>query len=275
MHPAHGPCLTSARIDVCVLANNHVLDYGRSGLSDTLRTLMSLGIATAGAGENVTQAQAPAIVPLGEGQRLLVFSLCAHSAGTPPTWAATPSQAGVDYLDDLSDASAADLIARIAGIRRAGDVVIVSLHWGGNWGYDVSVAKERFAHRLLDGNVAVVHGHSSHHPRPIEVYRGKLILYGCGDFLTDYEGIRGHEEYRGDLALMYFVTLEPEHGRLLALRLVPMRIRRLQATYASVAEADWVGETLTRVSRRFGGRAVLTARGTPELLWTLEAGDSR
>ena len=47
----------------------------------------------------------------------------------------------------------------------------------------------RFAHRLIDAGVDVVHGHSSHHPRPIEVYRGKLILYGCGDTIDDYEGI--------------------------------------------------------------------------------------
>jgi poly-gamma-glutamate synthesis protein (capsule biosynthesis protein) len=42
-------------------------------------------------------------------------------------------------------------------------------------------AQIRFTHRQIDEGVDVVHGHSSHHPRPIEVYRGKLILYGCGD----------------------------------------------------------------------------------------------
>ena len=39
------------------------------------------------------------------------------------------------------------------------------------------------------GGIDVVHGHSSHHPRPIEVYQRRLILYGCGDFIDDYEGI--------------------------------------------------------------------------------------
>jgi poly-gamma-glutamate synthesis protein (capsule biosynthesis protein) len=257
-----------------VLANNHVLDYGRAGLSETLRTLQALAIATAGAGENLAQAQAPAILPLGEAQRLLVFSLGARSAGTPPEWAATPAQSGVDYLEDLSDVSAERLLARIANVQRAGDVAIVSLHWGNYWGYDVSAAQTRFAHRLLDGDVAVVHGHSSHHPRPIEVYRDKLILYGCGDFLTDYEGIPGYEAYRGDLALMYFATLEPETGRLLVLRLVPMRIRRLQATHASLFEAEWLGDTLTRISHQFGGCAVLTTRGIPELLWTWPVADA-
>jgi poly-gamma-glutamate capsule biosynthesis protein CapA/YwtB (metallophosphatase superfamily) len=50
----------------------------------------------------------------------------------------------------------------------------------------------RFARRLIDGGVDVIHGHSSHDLRPVEVYRGRLILYGCGDCIDDYEGISGH-----------------------------------------------------------------------------------
>ena len=73
----------------------------------------------------------------------------------------------------------------------------------------------RFAHWLVDGGVDIVHGHSSHHPRPIEVYRDRLILYGCGDFIDDYEGIEGYEQYRDDLVLMYFATLSPATGELI------------------------------------------------------------
>ena len=80
---------------------------------------------------------------------------------------------------------------------------MVSVHWGGNWGYDVPRDQRRFAHRLLDGGVHLVHGHSSHHPRPVEVHDGKAVLYGCGDLVNDYEGIDGFEEYRGELRLVY------------------------------------------------------------------------
>lgn len=267
MHPAHGACLTAAHVDVCVLGNNHVLDYGREGLDETLRTLRSLGIKTAGAGANLSQAQRPAIVDLTADRRIVIFSLGARSAGVAPDWAATPKGAGVDYLSDLSDASADRLLQRVAQVARAGDLVVASLHWGDNWGYDVSASKVRFAHRLLDGGVALVHGHSSHHPRPIEVYRNKLVLYGCGDFITDYEGIRGHEEYRGELALMYFATVVVDTGELLALRMTPTKMVRFQATRASLEEAEWLGTTLTRVSDRFGGRAVLVSRGEPDLVW--------
>jgi len=80
-------------------------------------------------------------------------------------------------------------------VKQAGDLLLVSIHRGGNWGYEVPKAHKSFAHRLIDeARMDVVHGHWSHHVRPIEVHRGKLILYGCGDFINDYEGIGGRKE---------------------------------------------------------------------------------
>jgi poly-gamma-glutamate synthesis protein (capsule biosynthesis protein) len=105
------------------------------------------------------------------------------------------------------------LVDRVRREKRPGDVVLRSIHWGSNWGYDVTDDQVRFAHRLVDGGVDLVHGHSSHHPRPIEVHRGKLVLYGCGDLINDYDGISGHEEFRPDLRLLYFAALEPPPGR--------------------------------------------------------------
>jgi hypothetical protein len=69
---------------------------------------------------------------------------------------------------------------------------------------------------------AGLHGHSSHHPRPIEVYQGRLILYGCGDLINDYEGISGYEKYRDDLRLMYLASVDA-NGALVGLRMVPMQ----------------------------------------------------
>ena len=48
--------------------------------------------------------------------------------------------------------------------RRPGDITIISIHRGSNWGYDLDADQARFARRLIDGGVDVVHGHSSHHP---------------------------------------------------------------------------------------------------------------
>ncbi|MFE0591232.1 CapA family protein [Micromonospora echinospora] len=97
MHPGNLACLTAARLDVCALANNHVLDFGPVGLTDTLDALAGAGIATAGAGRDAASADAPARVPLGQGRDLLVWSVAAPSSGVLPSWAATPGAPGVAY----------------------------------------------------------------------------------------------------------------------------------------------------------------------------------
>lgn len=249
MHPANAGCLAAARIDCCVLANNHVLDWGTAGLEETLDTLQRAGMRTAGAGRNAAEAAAPAIVPLPERRRLLVFAYGLESSGVPASWAAGERRPGVSFLPDLSDASA-DRVARHAlEAKRAGDIALVSLHWGPNWGYEVEGAQRRFARRLIDAGAAdLVHGHSSHHPGALEVHRGRLILYACGDFLNDYEGIEGHESFRPELTLMYLPELDEASGALRSLSLRPMRLRRFRLERAGDADADWLAQVLRRVS---------------------------
>jgi poly-gamma-glutamate synthesis protein (capsule biosynthesis protein) len=223
MHPRNIGCLTAARVSCCSLANNHVLDWGYQGLQETLRTLDVAGIARAGAGGAAAEAASAAALDVAGKGRVLIFSFGSPTSGIPWEWGATEDRPGVNLLEDLSE----DTARRIAGqmLRRTqpGDVIVTSIHWGGNWGYGIPDEQISFAHRLIDEGVSIVHGHSSHHVKAIEVYRERLILYGCGDFLTDYEGISGYEQFRGDLAIMYLVKIEPGQGRLVEVRLVPMQ----------------------------------------------------
>ena len=249
MDPANVECLTAAKIDVCVLANNHILDHGYAGLRETLDTLAAAGIKTAGAGRSLAEAERPAVLDLPGDRRVVVFSMGSETSGVLPAWAATDTRPGVDYLPDLSGATADRVVERVCGVKRPRDVVIASIHWGTNWGYEVPLAHVRFAHRLVDGGVDVVHGHSSHHPRAIEMYRGKLVLYGCGDFIDDYEGIRGYEAFRDDLVLMYFAAVDPHGGDPVRLRMTPMRIRKIQLNRTQADEAEWLRDTITAASR--------------------------
>ncbi|MFI9611726.1 CapA family protein [Streptomyces sp. NPDC052023] len=249
MHPANLPALTVARPDVCVLANNHVLDFGRPGLRQTLDVLGAAGLRTAGAGHDAAGAYAPAVVPLRTGGRVLVFALGTRSSGIPPGWAASgDATCGVAYVPGLSSGAADAVVQRVRRFKRPGDLVVVSVHWGSNWGYLVPRDQIRFAHALVDGGVDLVHGHSSHHPRPLEVHRDRLILHGCGDFVDDYEGIPGHEEYRDDLRLAHLVTLEAGTGRLTGLRMVPLQARRMRLEPASVRDRGWLCGILDRIS---------------------------
>jgi poly-gamma-glutamate synthesis protein (capsule biosynthesis protein) len=125
-------------------------------------------------------------------------------------------------LDDLSGRSAETVAQQIHAVRRPGDVIVASIHWGSNWGFSIPLEQRVFARRLIeDTSVDVVHGHSSHHVKGIEIHRDRPILYGCGDFLTDYKGISGYEEFRDDLGLMYFPTLDVASGRLVHFAMTP------------------------------------------------------
>ncbi len=262
MSPGNLPAVTVAHPDVCVLANNHVLDFGRPGLAETLDVLTAAGLPAAGAGRDAAQAWQPAAVPVPGGGRVLIFACGAASSGIPPGWAATASRPGVAFLPRLSGAAADDLIARVRAVRQPGDVVVVSIHWGANWGYDVAGDQIRFAHRLIDGGVDVIHGHSSHHPRPVEVYRGRLVLYGCGDAINDYEGISGHPEFRGDLRLLYLAAVAADTGKLAALRMVPMQSRQMRLCHAGAADGQWLRAVLERASHRFGSKIGQQPDGT-------------
>jgi poly-gamma-glutamate capsule biosynthesis protein CapA/YwtB (metallophosphatase superfamily) len=268
MHPGNVGCLTAAGIDCCTLANNHVLDWQRDGLVETLATLRRARIAIAGAGADLEAAQAPAILPLGEGARVLIFAAATDDSGVPADWAATAERAGVHRLPDLSKETVARIVALVRRHRQSGDRVVCSVHWGGNWGYAVSRAQRTFAHALIDeAGVDIVHGHSSHHPKAIEVHQDHLILYGCGDFLNDYEGIAGHEAYRGELGLMYFPALDVATGRLRELVLVPTRIRRFRVNYVGDQDRAWLLDMLRRECKAFGSEVEEGEEGALVVHW--------
>ncbi len=255
MHPDNVTCLSRAGIDCCVLANNHVLDWGVAGLRETLRTLEGAGIATVGAGDTADEADAPAVLDApGEG-RVLVFGLGAASSGIPREWRARSDRPGVHLLDDLSGATVRKVGRAVTDVREPDDVVVASIHWGANWGYEVPEEQRAFARGLIDeAGVDVVHGHSSHHAKGIEIHANRPILYGCGDFLNDYEGISGHERFRGDLAVMYFLTLDGSGGGLVDFTMVPLRLRRFRLERAPEVDVEWLRGILDREGERLGTR---------------------
>jgi poly-gamma-glutamate synthesis protein (capsule biosynthesis protein) len=253
MHPGNVGVLSVAGIDCVSLANNHVLDWGTSGLIETVDTLRDAGIRVAGAGRTLAEAARPATVHLRGGGRVLVFALGSFDSGVPPAWAAARESPGVRWIGDYGADTIGCVRELIAGERRDGDIVVVSIHWGANWGHGIPDEHRRFAHALIDeASVHVVHGHSSHHAKAIEVHHGCLILYGCGDFLNDYEGIAGHEEFRADLTLMYFPTLDPRTGALTELALVPLAIRNFRLQRPTDADRRWLRETLDADCRSVG-----------------------
>jgi poly-gamma-glutamate synthesis protein (capsule biosynthesis protein) len=267
MHPANTPCLSAFNTDCCVLANNHVGDWGATALTNTRDALTGAGIASVGAGRDALEAARPATLVTRAGERLRIFAYALPSSGTPEVWAAGPVTAGVNLLADTSAASLERIRADVADHVTPDEVIIVSLHWGGNWGYEIPTAHRAFAHALIDSAGAdIVFGHSSHHPKAIEVHNGRPIFYGCGDFINDYEGIGGHEAFRPDLVLGYLVDIEARRKRLASLEMIPFRIRKFRLHRTSQADAIWLCDRLGEQCGSFGTAVRLTADWTIEVV---------
>src|SRR5437764_3921373 len=266
MHPRNIHCLSVAGINGCALANNHILDWGYEGLSETLRTLDAAGVTHAGAENDAEDAAAPAVLNVPGKCRVLLFSFGSTRSGLPRQWRASGCP-GVNLLDDFSEVTASRIAKGLRKFQRPGDLLVASIHWRSNWGYDIPPEQILFAHRLIEEGVAIVHGHSSHHVKAIEVFKRRLILYGCGDFLTDYEGISGYEMFRGDLALMYLIEIDSHNGELITARLVPLRMRQFRLERSSAADAEWLCKLLNKLGAQFRTGARLEKDNSLRLEW--------
>ncbi len=268
VNPGNIPALKVARIDFCALANNHVLDWGYVGLMETLATLKEAGIAYAGAGQNLGAAEAPAVIDVAGKGRVIIFSYGVVTSGIPLSWAASEGRPGVNLLIGLSDEAVRRIRENVVAVEQPGDIVVITIHWGSNWGYAIPSEQRAFAHRLIDeAGVDIIHGHSSHHVKGIEVYKDRLIIYGAGDFIDDYEGISGYEQFRSDLVLMYFAGVDPATGKLIRLQMTPMQIKHFRLNRATRGDALWLKEVLNREGEALGTGVEIGENNMLTLRW--------
>lgn len=265
--PQHLPTLAALGVDGAVLANHHALDWGHEGLNDTLTALRQAGIAGVGAGRDRSEAEQEGQWLVPGKARVRLFAFGHASSGLSSDWAAADNRPGINWLDALDGEAIAQIARRIRQSRREGDIVLVSLHWGGCWGYEVSAEQRDFARALIDeAGVDLVWGHCAHHPQPIEVYRGRLILYGVGDFQGATSAGGGHEEFRPDLAALYLPRLAPD-GSLRDLRLWPLRVHLFRLKRAGASDSHWLARALSRACRAHGTALELQGDGSLRLAW--------
>ncbi len=265
MHPANVALLKAARIDAVMLANNHVLDWGSYGLAHTLAALEDAGITRAGAGLDGPDAFAPRVLPCNQGGRLVMFAFALGDAGVPQSWQAGPGKPGVSRAEPAM--IAAVVKAQLAQIRQPGDIVFLSIHWGGNWGYPVSATHRALAERLVAEGVDLVFGHSSHHPRAAMVRDGRLVLYGAGDLINDYEGIGGNRAFRPELVLGYVADIARKTGELMRLEMLPYQLHRFRLSRADSEARHWLAWRLNSEAHKFGGKVEETPQATLRLQW--------
>jgi len=235
-------CLLNAGVDMVSLANNHILDFDLQGMEDTLSNLKAANIAYCGAGENSTQAHAPAYVEKNN-FKVAMLSYCDHQAD----FEAGPSRPGMAYLDMRDPQAAFATIA--ADFKQCADAnwPILALHWGGNWDLEPSPLFQDFAHACIDLGFKTIFGHSAHVFQGIEIYKGAPILYACGDFVDDY-AIDPIEQ--NDKGAFYVCNIE--NNQLIDIEITPIHIKNFQSTLADQQATDWIYQRMSSRCQTLG-----------------------
>ncbi|OAG36501.1 hypothetical protein AYO21_09308 [Fonsecaea monophora] len=264
-HPGNIQCLTEvgmgggARRGYVSLANNHTLDWDVEGWQETVETLVNNGVQFAGAGRTKEESHRPATLRLGgpEGWEIKCWSFADH----PSEWSAVDTFNYITYTGKGRETIEGRLLAKddSEGQGKVG-LKVVSMHWGPNYRWHPAQEIIDLAHWMIDEcGVDLIHGHSSHHLQGVEIYNGKLIVYGCGDFVDDYAV---DPNYRNDLSAAWRVSVsekaerkEGESGlEIKRLEVFPNRIESFQAHLleADDPDHDWVENTFRRLCLQFG-----------------------
>lgn len=227
--PMAADALARAGVDFVSLANNHILDFGPQGLRETQQELDRVGVKWAGAGNTVEEATAPARLEA-KGWRVSVIAAADH----PRAWDVRTRSPGTHWTGgNLAAPSWHELEERIRAERARCDLLVLSLHWGPNMRAEPSDEFVAFARAAVEAGVDVLHGHSAHVFQPIGIWKGRVILYDCGEFVDDY---RIDPHLRNDWANIFEVEVG-RSGEILEVELVPCLINTL-ARRVHLAEGD-------------------------------------
>lgn len=235
--------LMAAGFDAVSLANNHSLDYEYEALLDMTAILDTAGIRCAGAGADLGAASKPVLFTAGG----VTIGFIAFT-DNEPAWEATERQGGVYYVPvKQEDDRAVKLFELVRKTKNKTGLVIVSAHWGSNWGYQPAPEHVPFARMLIDSGADIVFGHSCHVFRGIELYRGRPILYSAGDFVDDYAV---DEVEKNDESFIFII--ETKERNITRLRLHPTVITHMQSRLAIPRDAMTIAERMMRLCERLG-----------------------
>ena len=222
--------LNKAKINMVSLANNHVLDYEEEALLDCLEILDRNNIEHAGAGIDFVDASSPAILEIPIKENAYKVGMIAFT-DNEAVWEAL-DQPGIFYVPvDLKDKRTQVLMNEVEKTKKDADLLILSAHWGPNWGYRPQPNHVFFAQALIDVGADIIFGHSPHVFQGVEIYKGKPILYSAGDFIDDYAV---DEVEKNDQSFIF--ELEVTGRSVKGLKLYPTIIRNMQAKKAEEPE---------------------------------------
>lgn len=240
-------CLRLAKINLVSIANNHVLDYEKIALKDMIRILDNAGIRHAGSGINLAEAQKPAMFKIMD-RKIGFISFTDNER----EWEAGDKKAGVYYVPiDFEDRRAMRLFEIVGKMKNQCDIIIISVHWGSNWGYRPEDNQIEFAHALIDAGADVIFGHSPHVFRGVEIYGKKPILYSAGNFIDDYAV---DEIERNDQSFIFEIEMKKNIFERAVL--YPTVIRDFQVRLAEQFEAEQINKKMEKLCAEFKMAAI-------------------
>lgn len=175
--------LNEAGFDVVSLANNHILDYDSEALLDTFDILDKNKIGYIGAGKNIEEARKPYVINTqGKTIGFLGYDEFYHyyySTSYKRRFMATESVPGTAPLKEEQ------IIEDIKKAKKNIDILAISLHWGIEESNNIANGQRELAHRLIDNGADIILGHHPHVIQPIEIYKGRPIIYSMGNYIFD------------------------------------------------------------------------------------------
>ena len=214
-------------LDLAVLGNNHIADFGAHGVRNTQDLLANKGIASIGYGETISDALKPAFIDI-DNHRLGIVSLCCPTTNS--------ENLATHLIPGVAPLGMSTLKQAVAGAKPQCDILIVYLHWGCEWVHDPAPDQLRLARHAIDCGADAVIGCHSHTIQSYEQYRGRWIFYGLGNLLfkAGYaQAIRENGEIehiplrldppnRESLAVSFRVVPDRDGGPLMLDRIQPM-----------------------------------------------------
>lgn len=181
-----GPCLgvapSTVRVlkdvgfDIFTLANNHFFDHGQAGVENTINKCLDSGVITVGGGKNVKEARTPLMLEI-KGKCIAIINACEHEFSI-----ADHEHGGSNLLDLIN------MQNDITAVRKKSDFVVLIIHGGvENYHYPTPRMK-RWYHHFVDMGADVVINHHQHCINGYEIYKGKPIFYGLGNFYFPWGG---------------------------------------------------------------------------------------
>ena len=246
-HPDTLSFLNDLGVGVVSVANNHICDYGDEALVDTLRHLDDAGIASCGAGVSPEAAAEPATLEVAGRPVSVLSRVFIYSASTRGAGAGRPG---------VADHRIEPLLARITALRGQGHIVLTSVHWGIEYGFDPIPHQRDQARRMLEAGASVVLGHGPHYPQAIERFGAAEIVHSLGNFVFD----EPHEW--ANKTFVYTATLARDDGRVLESQIHPVRIVDGVPTLCEGQEAEEIAARIDALSRSVASRSPAELQAT-------------